>query len=374
MRWLGRGPVAAGAGMLAVGVVAVVLVSVGGRAPGRPSSNDETAAVEEGRFRDVVLLDGVVTAPPQTPLVLTNPASDFEWAVPAGRAVRRGAVLFVEHAPVAGAPLDGLRATFVAAEERVTSARIAARRSVAIARRAVRHSPGDERAAAKAELNRVLAASAERISSALEQQAQVVAPSSAPSTRTVVHRAPDDGIVRRAGGVGEAQGVVGSLQGKEYSIRSPLDPLLLYRFRGTPRRATVTIPGGPPAFRCPDVDVHFGSDQSVELPAESSAPPTPAEPGATLTCSVPGGVRVFPGLRAVVRLTAATFHRALMIPARAVRPEGDSRGTVMLSRGGGWVRRAVVLGPSNGATVVVERGLSAGQTVLLDATSRSPST
>jgi hypothetical protein len=374
MTWPRRAPLTAGVVTIAVGILALVLFVVEGRAQDPSSaSRAETAVVREGRFRDVVVLDGWIAAPPESPLTLTNPASEFEWAVPNGGAVRRGEVLFVEHAPLAAPSLDGLQARFAAAGERVTSARTAARRAATAARRAVRHAATtDERADAKAELRRVLAGSAQRISAALQEQAQLVGETSAaPQTRTVVHRAPTDGIVHRARGVGPAEGLLGTLEGADYSVRASLDPMLLYRFHGSPSDGTVSIPGGPPRFRCGHVDVQFRSDEAGALTAETPQPPA-AAPAATLTCVVPPDVRVFPGVRAIVRLTASTLHHALMVPASAVRPEGASRGMVTLSRAGRWVERHVALGASDGATVVVKKGLRPGQTVLLDPGSRSP--
>jgi hypothetical protein len=377
MTWPRRAPLTAGVVAIAVGILAIVVFLVEGRAPGPSSaSRAETAVVREGRFRDVVVLDGSIAAPPETPLTLTNPASELEWAVPNGGAVRRGEVLFVESAPLAAPPLDSLQGRFTAAAERVTSARMAARRAATAARRTVRHAATtEERADAKAELRRVVAGSAQRISAALQEQAQLVAEASAaPQTRTVVHRAPTDGIVHRARGAGSAEGLVGTLKGADYSVWAALDPLLMYRFHGSPSDATVSIPGGPPRFRCRHVDVHFRSDESAALTAETPQPPaaSAATPAATLTCVVPRDVRVFAGLRAIVRLTASTLHHSLMVPASAVRPGGASRGMVTLLRAGRWVERDVALGPSDGATVVVKKGLNPGQTVLLDAGSRPP--
>ena len=372
MTWMRRAPLTAGVA-LAVAVVALVIVLVEGRAPGPSSaSGADTAVVREGRFRDVVVLDGSIAAPPRFPLTLTSPTSEYEWAVPDGRRVRRGTVVFLERVPVPTSPVGDLQAGVAAAGERVASERIAARQAASVARRAVRHAAtADERRDAKAELHRVIAASAQRVSTAVQQQAELVAQSSVPQTRTIAHRAPTDGIVRRGGGPGEAAGVVGTLEGTEYSVRAALDPLLLYRFHGSPRRASVTIPGGPPSFRCRDVAVHFRSDPPVgatpDIPASSSA-----APAAALTCVVPSDVRVFPGLRAVVRLNASTLRHALLVPARAVRPDGPTRGTVTISRAGRWVERHVSLGPSDGETVVVDEGLRPGQTVLLDADSASP--
>jgi hypothetical protein len=375
MTWRGRIPFAIVAIVLLAAALVVALAV--NRSPGRQADAATTALARWGRFRDVVVLEGVVEAAPTTPLALSSPANEYRWAVENGSSVRRGDVLFIERAVAPGMPVQDLQQALAIAEEQVVTTRTSARRAVRLARRAVRRAGSpEERDRARADLRRALLGGAQEITSALQRRAQAADLATIGEPREIAHRATHDGVVRYAMAGGEAQGVIGMLEGIGHYVTSAIDPLLLYRFRGEPQRARVAIPGGPPRFRCDGVDVDFGEPAAgvggataagdASAPGEAGAPGSPDAAAATIRCSVPNGVRVFPGLRAIVSLTADTLEHVVLIPAGAVRDVHGSRGTVTIANeSGGRATRDVLLGPSDGDSVVVKRGLRPGTVVVV---------
>lgn len=78
---------------------------------------------------------------------------------------------------------------------------------------------------------------------------------------------------------------------------------------------------------------------------------------------------LWPGAFVTVRLLARTINGAVTVPAVAVLqgPDGDF---VYLAKDGRAVRRAVTTGARDGETLVVTKGLAAGDVVVTDGTSR----
>ncbi|GLK89780.1 MdtA/MuxA family multidrug efflux RND transporter periplasmic adaptor subunit [Pseudomonas turukhanskensis] len=79
---------------------------------------------------------------------------------------------------------------------------------------------------------------------------------------------------------------------------------------------------------------------------------------------------LFPNQFVNVRLLAETLHDVLLIPANAVQRGNDGTYVYVLGEGDKVAQRAVTLGTSEGEKVVVEKGLSVDEQVVVEGTDR----
>ncbi len=79
---------------------------------------------------------------------------------------------------------------------------------------------------------------------------------------------------------------------------------------------------------------------------------------------------LFPNQFVNVRLLAETLHNVLLIPANAVQRGNDGTYVYVLGEGDKVVQRSVTLGTSEGERVVVEKGLTVDEQVVVEGTDR----
>jgi macrolide-specific efflux system membrane fusion protein len=170
--------------------------------------------------------------------------------------------------------------------------------------------------------------------------------------------------------VGDA---VGRIAPPTFRATAPLTAEEQYRLVTQPTTATVAITSGPAPFECADLRIGQPAASSGEgagagasgSPAEGSADAgASASTGATVSCAVPAGTRVFPGLAAEITVPAGEAPDVLTLPTTAVEGLADTGNVWLPSESGEPEERAVGLGISDGKVVQITSGLAEGDMVL----------
>ncbi|MGK9148587.1 hypothetical protein KXS11_13245 [Plantibacter flavus] len=149
-----------------------------------------------------------------------------------------------------------------------------------------------------------------------------------------------------------------------FSITGALSADKQYRLLTIPAEATVTINGGPAPFVCPAVRVttpSSGGDDDEQSGTGTGQGAGTA--GTSVTCAVPGDVRVFAGLAATIDLAGGTAENVLVLPTTAVKGSAGT-GTVWVVGADGSEERPVTLGLNDGQQVQIVDGLAEGDSVL----------
>jgi multidrug efflux pump subunit AcrA (membrane-fusion protein) len=200
--------------------------------------------------------------------------------------------------------------------------------------------------------------------------------------------AQHDGVVRiRAGRVPEgdraADRIVGELEPPGFVLSADVDPILLYQLPDPIGKATVNITRGPPEFACDKTELATveatqsqsedpgGFDEFSEFgpfgggPSEETGPAPQAGSEVVVRCFVPSDQKVFVGLNGELKVVIAELSDALVVPAGAVQMSSGTTGTAtVIEDDGTEEQRDLELGPSDGAIIVVTKGLSEGEKVL----------
>lgn len=153
-------------------------------------------------------------------------------------------------------------------------------------------------------------------------------------------------------------GETGAVQPPQHLVRASVGATEQYRLTSQPETATVTIDSGPAPFECGDVTISQPTGE--EATAGSSA---------TLTCTVPDGVRVFVGLAAKVELAAGSAADVLVLPTTAVLGSADAGIVYRPTIGADGIpgepeELRIELGINDGSVVEVRSGLAEGDQVL----------
>lgn len=151
----------------------------------------------------------------------------------------------------------------------------------------------------------------------------------------------------------DVAGETGAVQPPEHVVRASLGAAEQYRLTTQPESATVTIDGGPAPFECGAVAIAQPVGEQITTGAS-----------ATLTCAVPGDVRVFVGLAAKVELSAGSASDVLLLPTTAVLGSAETGIAYRPGADGAPEEVPVELGLSDGRMVEVRAGLSEGDAVL----------
>ncbi|WP_440694415.1 hypothetical protein [Clavibacter nebraskensis] len=169
--------------------------------------------------------------------------------------------------------------------------------------------------------------------------------------------------------VGDA---VGRISPPTFRASAPLTAEEQYRLVTQPTAATVAITSGPAPFECSDLRIGqqaaAGGGGAGAAGAASDAGSTgsteSASTGATVSCAVPAGTRVFPGLAAEITIPAGEAPDVLTLPTTAVEGLADTGNVWLASDSGEPEERAVGLGISDGKVVQITSGLAEGDMVL----------
>ncbi|MHA7271523.1 efflux RND transporter periplasmic adaptor subunit [Arthrobacter sp. HLT1-20] len=167
----------------------------------------------------------------------------------------------------------------------------------------------------------------------------------------------------------------GSVSPGTFSITGTLTTAQQFRLLGKPATASGTVTNGPAPFKCNDVQLsNKKSDGGTGVGAAMipgamvpGAPVTPEETGTgQVSCAVPVGTAVFPGLGATITLTAGEAKDVLTLPLTAVK--GSVQNGLVWVPGvdgsGAPQERKVVLGLNDGDVVEIRTGLAEGEQVL----------
>ncbi|WP_432484215.1 efflux RND transporter periplasmic adaptor subunit [Kineococcus esterisolvens] len=195
----------------------------------------------------------------------------------------------------------------------------------------------------------------------------------APRTRTVTVTAPSAGTLATLDVLPQQQVTVGqqvaTVSPGTLSVSAPLTQEQQFRLLAPPTTAQVTVPGGPGTFEC--TGLRTGTPEAPSAAPDPTggyvdpyADPAQSPTGATVSCRVPDGVQVFPGLSATVDVTAGSATGALLVPVTAVRGRVGTGTVWTVDDTGTPTETEVTLGLTDGANVEVTDGLEEGAQVL----------
>jgi RND family efflux transporter MFP subunit len=335
-------------------LLTVALAALAGDAPAVPAAMPQmlpTAPVTSSSAADISAFDGVVEAVRQTAVAAQVPGAVVSLGVKAGDAVKAGQVL--------------LRLDARAAEQ--TAAAGAAQLQAARAAREVA-AKDFERQKQLFQKNYISQAALDRAEAQYkathaEASAQLAA---AGAARTLsgfyVVKAPYEGVVS------DVAAVLGDMAMPGRPLLTVYDPRSL--------RVSVAVPQSAAARLTP------GQAMQVDLPGTAAGRITPVkaqvlptvdpathtlELRLDLPAGLPGLSDVKPGMFARAWLPlAASAEPRLFVPARAVVPRAELTGVYVLGADGRALLRQVRLGRTQGDTVEILTGVSAGERVVLD--------
>lgn len=177
--------------------------------------------------------------------------------------------------------------------------------------------------------------------------------------------------------------VAGQIAPPSFSVTGSLNAADQYRLVSQPTEAQVAITGGPAPFTCTGLVISSplagadgggaggsgggGSGGSIGGGSGSgggSGGGDGSGGGNTLTCHIPGDVRVFSGLAADVTIAAGKAENVLTIPTTAVEGTALNGNVWFVLPDGTTEQRPVILGLTDGSMVEVVSGLAAGDAVL----------
>lgn len=388
-----RGWKGAVAGLLTLGVVGggAVAVVLGQSTKPTPESADGPPlefTVQQRPFRSVVTLDARIR-PRQAIPVDTDPEQRVSWTVPHGAAVEKGAVIGRTTPDTGEQSLSELESSLAATRRERHSQSELLTLDVSDAQEKYRKATPGERTTAQSELVRArlnLRQTLDKLDAEIDRLTARVA-AARKDTHTI--KAPVSGtLLREAGGAA-------SVRPEGFEMTAAVPPVLMYRLDGpeTGRTAaTVKIPGGPPDFSCPAVafrgtttqntdpdltadvrgsvpspkteqgttDAHGRSDAGTGTASEAAE-----SGGITVVCQIPKEVRVYDGLPGTMAITAVDLPTATVLDASAVRLTSGDKGLVSVRAADGSVTdRTITLGPTDGLSYVVTKGLEPGETVV----------
>ncbi|MCS5715687.1 efflux RND transporter periplasmic adaptor subunit [Herbiconiux sp. CPCC 205716] len=173
--------------------------------------------------------------------------------------------------------------------------------------------------------------------------------------------------------IGEA---AGQMAPPTFSVTGSLQPAQQYRLVNRPTEASVAITNGPAPFTCTGLSIRTPLAGASEGSSGGGATGGATDGGSgaggggasgsttTVSCPVPDGVTVFPGLAAQLTIAGGKAENVLVVPTTAVRGAAQSGTVWVVTADGANEERAVGLGLSDGSTVEITGGLAEGDTVL----------
>ncbi|RII98700.1 hypothetical protein [Clavibacter michiganensis] len=171
--------------------------------------------------------------------------------------------------------------------------------------------------------------------------------------------------------VGDA---VGQVSPTTFRATAPLTAEEQYRLVTQPTAAKVAITSGPAPFDCTDLRIGQPAASTGTATGTSGGTGTGSAGSASggdagsssgvVSCAVPAGARVFPGLAAEITIPAGQASDVLTLPTTAVEGLVDTGNVWLPSATGAPEERAVGLGISDGTVVQITSGLNEGDQVL----------
>lgn len=150
--------------------------------------------------------------------------------------------------------------------------------------------------------------------------------------------------------VGEA---IAKIAPPSFHVTASLLPEQQFRLLNQPTEAQVAVTGGPAPFTCTGLTI-----TTVLAGAENTTG------GTTVSCAVPGDVRVFAGLAAQVTISGGIAENVLVVPITAVEGTSGTGNVHFVLADGTTELRPVSLGLNDGINVEVTEGLVENDLVL----------
>jgi multidrug efflux pump subunit AcrA (membrane-fusion protein) len=163
-----------------------------------------------------------------------------------------------------------------------------------------------------------------------------------------------------------------ALKGQVFSVGDPMGqiapptftasgsilPEQLYRLLEEPTEAQVTINGGPAPFTCKGVKI------SAPLAGAGDGEGGEGAGGPTVSCAIPGDVKVFAGLTAEIVIAGGIAENVLVVPMTSVEGVAETGNVYIVLEDGTTELREVTLGMNDGVSVEVKTGLVEGEMIL----------
>lgn len=161
---------------------------------------------------------------------------------------------------------------------------------------------------------------------------------------------------------------IASVQPHTFKAVGQITPLDRYRLLNKPKKARVTIKGGPKPFTCRGLAIGDAAAVTAAPANPEMGGPMGEEGGGDaatkITCRVPGDVTVFDGLDMSMDVAAGSARRVLVVPVTGVRGLLGTGTVWVLGDDGLEAERQVRLGITDGKVIEVRSGLKSGDTVL----------
>lgn len=161
--------------------------------------------------------------------------------------------------------------------------------------------------------------------------------------------------------------VVAAVTPSALLVGGTIPPVQLYRLTEQPSEGEVTIQDGPAPFTCTDLRISSGTAAGGSQGGDEAGLPGGSGGGsseARVTCRVPDGVEVFPGLEASLVVHGGVASDVLTLPVTAVTGASGSGIVTVVLPDGSHEEREVGLGLSDGTLVEIVSGLDEGDVVL----------
>jgi biotin carboxyl carrier protein len=161
----------------------------------------------------------------------------------------------------------------------------------------------------------------------------------------------------------------GQLAPPTFSVSGSLSPEQQYRLVNRPTEASIAITNGPAPFTCTGLSITTplaGATGGGTSGSDGTGGSTGSVSGGTtttVTCAVPTGVTVFPGLAAQMTLAGGKAENVLVVPTTAVRGTAETGVVWFVTPDGTTEERPVTLGLTDGTNVEVRTGLVAGDLI-----------
>lgn len=354
---------------------AVAVLAIAGVAAwwlGRPAPTSRSAApqrqiytVERRPFKAVVTLDATVITAPTVTVSRHQQGANVTWSVRTGNTVKAGQIVGREVAADAQPGSGQSVATSDLAHAKRQLARLKKTNAldIADAEAAQRAAAPADLATARRALARVRLTAQQSVEDLEAQIADLRRALAAADKQPGKLTAPVTGTITVS-----ADGSTATVEPAGYLISATVDPLVLYRLlddSGHPisKQNEVVLTGLATKFSCTNLKLQDGTSASAEQGAASGV--AQAATKTAVSCQVPAGVKVFPGLKATLAITVADVPDALVLDAAGIRASSDNKALVsQLDPDGRVQSRTVEIGQTDGLTVVVLDGLKEGDRVV----------
>jgi macrolide-specific efflux system membrane fusion protein len=358
---------------------AVAVLAIAGAATwwlGRPAPTSGSAApqrlvytVERRPFKAVVTLDAAVTTAPAVTVSRQQQGANVAWSVRTGDTVKAGQRVGREVAADArsGSGQSVAAADLTRAKRQLARLKETNALDIADAEAAVRAAAPADLATARRALARARLTVQQSVDDMEAQIAGLRSALAAAGSQPGKLTAPVGGTITVS-----ADGSAATIEPTGYLVSAPVDPLVLYRLlddsgRPISKQNEVVLTGLATKFPCTNLKLQdkASAGEASEQQSAASGAAQAAAATTAVSCHVPAGIKVFPGLKATLAITVADLPDALVLDAAGIRASSDNKALVsQLDPDGRVQSQTVEIGHTDGLSVVVLDGLNEGDRVV----------